>query len=103
MADPRRTQKQISERYQPNLTLYKRIRTSRSARLVVSAILCAGILAAILRYNQRGPQKFFTAGPISAAHASFGNDCAKCHSGVITSGTRLGEVLSDRFSRGVPL
>lgn len=103
MADPRRTQKQISERYQPNLTLYRRIRASRSAWLVVSAILCAGILAAVLYYNQRGPQKFFTVGPISAAHVSFGNDCAKCHAGVITSSTGLRQMLSDRFNRGIPL
>lgn len=108
MADPRRTQKQISERYQPNLTLYRRIRASRSARLVVSAILSAGVLAAVLFYNRRGPQKLFTAGPISTPHASLGNDCAQCHEGALAhpgSGaeSRFGRVLSDRFRHGIPL
>lgn len=105
MADPRRTQKQISERYQPNLTLYRRIRATRWARLVASAIVCAGVLAAVLFYNFRGPQRIFTAGPISTAHASFGSDCAKCHQGAIASGAglRFGELLSDRFRHGISL
>jgi hypothetical protein len=108
MANPRRTQKQISERYQPNLTLYRRIRASRWVRVVVSAILCAGAVAVVLFYDRRGPQTFFTAGPISAAHATFGNDCRKCHEGISTqpnsdSPRRLMQVMRDRFNRGIPL
>jgi Cytochrome c7 and related cytochrome c len=108
MADPRRTQKQISERYQPNLTLYRRLRASRWALLAISAILCAGAVALVLFYNRQAPQTFFTAGPISRAHAMFGNDCGKCHEEVsIPPGSerpqQLLQVIRDRFSHGIPL
>jgi Cytochrome c7 and related cytochrome c len=108
MADPRRTQKQISERYQHNLTLYRRLRASRWVVLVISAILCAGTVALVLFYNRQGPQAFFTAGPISTAHTTFGNDCRKCHEEVSTRSNaerpqQLLQVIRDRFSHGIPL
>ena len=108
MADPRRTQKQISGRYQENITFYRRIRAWRWARLVISAIVGAGAVAAVLTYNRWGPQKFFTVGPISAAHATFGNDCSKCLEGILrqpNSATpqQLVQVIRDRFNHGIPL
>src|SRR5712675_2013408 len=108
MAEPRRTQKQIAERYKDNLTYYRKIKWVRVTRFFVSAILMAGAVAAIVVYHQRGAEKFFIAGPISRAHANFGNDCKKCHDPrLIVEGPltpeRFRQVVEDRFHHGIPL
>jgi hypothetical protein len=108
MAEPRRTQKQIAGRYNDNLTYYRKIKWVRVARFFVSAILMAVAVAAIAVYQQRGPEKFFIAGPISRAHANFGNDCEKCHDPeLIVDGShtleRFRQVIKDRFHHGIPL
>ncbi len=108
MADFRRTQKQISERYKGALGYYRRIHAWRFLRFVASAIAIVGGIAGILFYQRRGPEKFFTVGPISAAHAGFGDDCGKCHSAANASREplrpqQIAETLRDRFHRGIPL
>lgn len=108
MAEPRRTQKQISERYQGNLTYYSGRRWWRRAQFLASAVVVAAVVAAIIFYERRGPQEFFTAGPISSVHASFGNDCGQCHDPRLTSSgpltvERFRQVLDDRFHHGIPL
>src|SRR5437588_6954625 len=108
MPEPRRTQKQIAERYKDNLAYYRKINWLRVARFLVSAIIVAGAVVTIAVYQQRGAEKFFIAGPISRAHANFGNDCGKCHDprlmvdGALTL-ERFGQVIKDRFHHGIPL
>lgn len=108
MAEPRRTQKQIAGRYNDNLAYYRRINWVRFARFFVSAILLAGAVAVVVVYHQRGPEEFFIAGPISRAHANFGDDCEKCHdprllvNGPLTL-ERFSQVIADRFHHGIPL
>src|SRR5450755_3851452 len=79
MATPSRTQKQIAERYKGNLGYYKKVHPWRRARRLVSVIAIIGGLIAILIFQPRGHETFFTSGKISAEHAAFGNNCATCH------------------------
>src|SRR6187399_1127087 len=106
MAIPRRTQKEISERYQGNLRYYNRIHLWRTSRFLVSFFaICAG-LAAIIVYQRRGNETFFNPGKLSASHATLADGCASCHDkaslsrSALTS-SRFRSLLSDRFHRGV--
>ena len=106
MAIPRRTQKQISERYQGNLRYYDRIHLWRLSRFLVSFFaICAG-LAAIIVYQRRGNETFFNPGKLSTSHATLVDGCASCHDkaslsrSALTS-SRFQSLLSDRFHRGV--
>jgi predicted CXXCH cytochrome family protein len=58
---------------------FRRPRRIRRAKLVVTALVflaCLGVAAAALRPGQRA---VFQAGPLSAAHAAYVEDCAACH------------------------
>ena len=106
MAIPRRTQKEISERYQGNLRFYDRIHLWRLSRFLVSFFaICAG-LAAIIVYQRRGNETFFNPGKLSTSHAALVDGCASCHDkaslsrSALTS-ARFQGLLSDRFHRGV--
>jgi hypothetical protein len=108
MAEPRRTQKQIAEQYKDNLAYYRKIHLWRFARILASATAIIGGIAAIFYYQRQGPERFFTAGPISRAHASFGDNCGNCHDAHLTVGgpltpRRFGQVISDRLRHGIPL
>ena len=106
MARPRRTQKQIAERYKGNLGYYNKLHPWRRARRWVSLISILGGLAAIWLFQQYGSETFFNVGQISSNHASFANDCAKCHdksqapSGPLTR-EKFTAVLKQRFQHGV--
>jgi hypothetical protein len=106
MPAPRRTQKQIAERYKGNLGYYNKRHPWRRARFWVSFIAFFGGIAAIWFSQGRMRETFFNAGKISAPHAKFANDCAKCHDQSLMTGgpltlSRFKQVLDDRFHRGI--
>jgi hypothetical protein len=106
MAAPRRTQKQISERYKGNLDYFKRIQPWRLARFLVSFLAISAGLAAIIAYQRRGDERFFNPGGLSTSHAALVDNCASCHDKSLLTGRRLTpdefqEVLRDRFQHGV--
>ena len=105
MPGPERTQKQIAERYKGNLAYYRHKHPWRRARFWVSWFAIFGGIAAVTAYHKRGPEKFFTVGKISSNHATFADDCAKCHDKSITgSGVTLANWMSktsERFHKGV--
>ena len=107
MAKPGRTQKQIAERYKGNLGYYQNLHPWRRARLIVSLLtILAGLLAIWIFQNRGTHETFFNAGKISAPHAKFADDCAKCHDQSLMTGGPLTpstfkQVLSDRFHNGI--
>jgi hypothetical protein len=106
MATPGRTQKQIAERYKGNLGYYKRKHPWRMARWWANLLAIAGGLAGIIVFQKRGNEEFFSSGRISSNHASFAQDCAKCHDkgAALGDGITLGKfksVVHDRFHHGI--
>jgi Class III cytochrome C family len=97
MATPRRSQKQISEKYQGNLRYYNKIHFGRLARVAVSLLAISAGIAAIIVYQKRGHERFFNPGKLSTSHAALADGCASCHD---KSSLTLGR-LSDRFHHGV--
>lgn len=106
MATPGRTQKQIAERYKGNLGYYKKRHPWRIARWWTSLLAISGGIAGIIAFQDRGNEDFFSSGKISANHAAFAPDCAKCHD----KGAALGDgislakfrgVVKDRFHHGI--
>jgi len=59
MAKPRRTQKQIAERYKGNLGYYRRLHPWRRTRLIVSLFTIFGGLVAIGLFQKHGRETFF--------------------------------------------
>ncbi len=107
MAAPRRTQKQISQRYGGNLGYYNRLHVWRRIRMAASLIVIVAGIAGIVLYQKRGRETFFSVGQISAEHAAFGDKCASCHDKTLTAGgpvtpDRMKQVASERFHAGVP-
>jgi predicted CXXCH cytochrome family protein len=100
MAATRQTQKQIAERYKTNLGYYNKLHPWRRARALVSLIALIGGIATIVIFQNFGRETFFSAGKISAPHAGFAQECAKCHERAGSSG-KVMTVLSDRFHRGI--
>jgi hypothetical protein len=79
-----RTTKQISQRYSGNLTYYLKRHYFRALRFrVVAAIGLISLLFMALygwwAWRSNNDVAFYSPGPISQAHASFGKDCAQCH------------------------
>jgi hypothetical protein len=106
MADPRRTQKQIAERYKGNLGYYKKLHPWRRARLLVSSLTILGGLLALCFFYKRAPEKFFNPGALSSHHAALPQSCDDCHDKTLITGGRLTsekfkEVVHDSFRRGV--
>ena len=106
MAAPRRTQKQIAERYKGNLGYYNKKHPWRRARRWVSFLAIAGGITGIVLFRIYGHEKFFNAGPISSNHAAFGDDCASCHDKSLMTGGALTvqkfrEVVQERFRNGI--
>jgi len=84
MPGPRKTQKEISQRYAGNLLYNKFFSPLRGGRKLLGlAALLVGILvaAAYLHYGRTTPQMewFNSPGGISQAHAGFARDCKQCH------------------------
>src|SRR6266404_2512501 len=106
MPAPRRTQKQIAERYKGNLGYYNKPHPWRRARMLVSLLTICGGLFGIWFFYQRGHEAFFNVGKISANHAGFADNCAACHDKSLMIGGRLTPekfkaVLGERFRHGV--
>ncbi len=106
MAAPRRTQKQIAERYKGNLGYYHRKHPFRRARFWVSFLAIISGIAGIGLFQSRGPETFFNPGKISSSHATFADDCQQCHDKSLISGGKLtpstfNAVLRERFRYGV--
>src|ERR1700740_1197720 len=99
MAAPRRTQKQIAERYKGNLGYYRKLHWWRRARALVSLIAIVGGLVAIIIFQRHGRETFCNAGKISAPHAGLADDCAACHDKTAATG-KLTVIVSDRFRHG---
>jgi predicted CXXCH cytochrome family protein len=105
MAAPRRTQKQIAERYKANLGYYRKKHPWRRARFWTSFFALAGGVAGIIAFEKRGGETFFNPGAISSSHARFAEDCKQCHTAA-TSDTNLTPaqfkaVLDERFHQGL--
>jgi hypothetical protein len=106
MAKPGRSQKQIAERYKGNLGYYNRLHPWRRWRLIVGFATIAAGLIAIWLFQKHGRETFFNPGKISASHASFADDCAKCHdkslvSRDVVTPARFSAVVRERFKTGV--
>jgi hypothetical protein len=106
MATPRRTQKQIAERYKGNLGYYNKPHPWRRARMLVSLITIGGGLFGIWLFQKRGHEKFFNAGTLSVNHADLINKCEACHDAALMTGGRLTPaqfktVVRERFRNGV--
>ena len=106
MAAPRRTQKQIAERYKGNLGYYNKKHPWRRARRWVSFVAIVGGFTSIVLFQMHGHEKFFNAGKISSNHAAFGDNCVKCHDKSLMTGGALTlqkfrEVVKDRFRNGI--
>jgi hypothetical protein len=100
MAAPRRTQKQIAERYKSNLGYYRKLHPWRRTRALVSLIALVGGIVAIAVFQLRGRETFFNPGKISAPHSGFADDCAACHDKTASTG-KLRAIVSDRFHHGL--
>src|SRR4029079_4306351 len=106
MAEPKRTQKEIVQRYHGNLSYTSKIHPWRLARWIVSLIALAGGTAAIIAYEDYGSKDFFSTGKISNNHSALAKDCSKCHEragalGQEISLTAVKNVLKDRFQNGI--
>ncbi|MBA3963782.1 MAG: hypothetical protein H0X40_18035 [Chthoniobacterales bacterium] len=101
----RRTQKEISEKYQGNLDLYKKVQPWRLSRFLASFFALSLGIAAIIAFQKRGTEKFFNPGKLSRAHTSLADGCASCH-GHPMDADQLRQVnfqktLHDRLHNGV--
>ena len=79
-----RSTKQISQRYSGNLTYYLKRHYFRALRFRFVALVAIVSLLAMAGYGwwawrSDNDVAFYSPGPISQAHASFANDCVKCH------------------------
>jgi hypothetical protein len=106
MATPRRTQKQIAEKYQGNLGYYDKVHFWRVARFILIFLTLSLGVAAIVLYQRHGDERFFNPGKLSSNHAALVDQCASCHdkslvSGGQLTGSKFGEALSDRFHHGI--
>ena len=84
MPTPRKSQKQIAQRYAGNRRYFKTLHSFRLARLLLvlfCALIAAGLgwIYLVGIHTSRKFEALSSAGPISQSHASFGADCAKCH------------------------
>src|ERR1043166_3219992 len=89
MAAPRRTQKQIAERYKTNLGYYRKRHPWRLVRSWLGFLAIIAGIAGILLFQTRGRETFFNPGKISSGHARFADDCTQCHDTSLLSGGTL--------------
>jgi hypothetical protein len=106
MPKPARSQKQIAERYKGNLGYYNRLHPWRRWRLIVTLATIVAGLVSIWLFQKRGRETFFNPGKISTSHASFADDCAKCHdNSLVANGAltpaKFKAVVRERFATGV--
>ena len=108
MRAPRRTQKQIAERYEGNPGYYNKKHPWRRARFWVNFLALIGGVMGIVLFQLRGHERLFNVGKISSKHAAFGDNCASCHDKSLMMGgllrpAQFRQVVSDRLHHGVAL
>ncbi|MEY2439383.1 MAG: hypothetical protein QOI34_768 [Verrucomicrobiota bacterium] len=106
MARPRRTQKEVAERYAGNLGYYARIHLWRGARRLVTLLTIVAALIAFWAFSKFGRETFLNPGPISRPHTAFADQCEACHDKSLISGGLLTShqfktVLKERLRHGV--
>jgi hypothetical protein len=124
MATPRKSQKQLTEKYRDNLANYKRLWTGRRALAIVTFLALLGGAVAVWYYQQRAPEQFFNPGPVSSHHANISRsmvgdmpaaelnerglttNCDACHDKTLVTGGGLTarkflHVVRDSFRTGV--
>src|SRR5689334_2181750 len=70
MATPRKSQKQLTQKYRDNLANYRRLWTSRRILAALTFLALVGGVFAVWHYQKRAPDKFFNPGPVSSHHAN---------------------------------
>src|ERR1041384_6185149 len=104
MATPRKSQKQLTQKYRDNLANYHRLWTGRRALAVFTFLAVVGGIFAVWYYQKRAPDKFFNPGPVSSHHANISramvgdmrgeeinqrglsSNCAPCHDKTLIGG-----------------
>lgn len=79
--EPQNTPKQAVEKYQGNLSYFRRGHYLRWLKLSLFLLSVLVSLAAVMTYPRWGNSTLFSTGPISANHAGFAGDCRQCHEG----------------------
>jgi hypothetical protein len=118
MAAPRKTQKQLTEKYKDNLADYKRLYSWRRAIGAVTLFALFGGLFAVWYYHKRAPDKFFNPGPVSSHHLNItramigdvpvadpgkrggSTNCDACHDKSLATGSGLTARKFTRIIRG---
>ena len=78
MALPKRTTKQIAQKYKGNLDYLRKPHAFRMTRLILFLVVAIATVA--LAFGHYHP-KLFSTGPISQNHARFADRCEVCHDG----------------------
>ena len=78
MALPKRTTKQIAQKYKGNLDYLRKPHALRMTRLIL--FIAVAIASVALAFGHYHP-KLFSTGPISQNHARFADRCEVCHEG----------------------
>ena len=123
MATPRKSQKQLTQKYRDNLANYGRLWTGRRALAVLTFLALAGSIFGVWYYQKRAPDKFFNPGPVSSHHANISramvgdmpaaeinqrglsSNCDACHDKTLIAGEGLTarkfvRVVRDSFRSG---
>jgi hypothetical protein len=84
MPDPRKSQKQIAQKYAENLRYFRHLHPFRRARilLVLGCLLISVVAAVIYLINAQSSRRLEwlnSSGSISQAHSRFAQDCKQCH------------------------
>jgi hypothetical protein len=93
----RGTQKQIAQRFKGNLDYFRKAHYWRRLRFwIILAVSLIGI-GVMAFFFAAGPETIYNPGPISSHHASFAEDCSKCHEPVPRSLTVQVKVSNERI------
>jgi len=99
MADePKRTQKQVAQKYKDNLDYYRRPHPFRRSKLIL--FCCAVIISLALAFGfnsivgDKSAETFFNTGPLSKNHANLAEGCQSCHWGATPDFAHLVQIGS---------
>ncbi len=84
MASPRKTQKQIAQRYAGNLKYYRVLHSLRRTKILLTGfclLLAVAVMSIFLIYGRTTPRMEWinSPGPVSQPHAQIAQDCKACH------------------------